>query len=165
MKIKKFCPVWTFIPAMEVTKVFATGGTGICTFCIVQACESNAPIDGTHFKEKCLHISAHLEIANFLASNGWISRFKKRHNIAYRNLLGESMSVDSETVEDWNNYQLLQDICDINDADETGLFFCLQPSKPLTFRGHFCHGGTSSKQWVTVLMACNQDGSDKLPLQ
>jgi hypothetical protein len=29
-------------------------------------------------------------------------------NIAYRNLLGESRSVDSEIVEDWKNYRLLQ---------------------------------------------------------
>jgi hypothetical protein len=42
-----------------------------------------------------------LEIASFLASNGWIGRLKRRHNIAFRNLSGESMSIDSETVEDW----------------------------------------------------------------
>jgi hypothetical protein len=71
-----------------------------------------------------------VEIANFSASNGWIGRL--RHNIVYRNLSGESRSVDSETVEDWNNYRLLQeiegyDLCDINNADETGLFFSLQP--------------------------------------
>jgi hypothetical protein len=78
------------------------------------------------------------------------------------------MSVDSETVEAWKNYQLLHeiegyDLCDINNADETGLFFSLQPSKTLTFQGHFCHGGTKSKQQVTVF-ACNEDGSDKLSL-
>jgi hypothetical protein len=27
-----------------------------------------------------LHIATHLGIANFLTSNGWISRFKRRHN-------------------------------------------------------------------------------------
>jgi hypothetical protein len=39
----------------------------------------------------------------------------------------ESRPVDSETVEDWKNNQLLQEIegyklCDIYNADETGLF-------------------------------------------
>jgi hypothetical protein len=55
---------------------------------------------GTHLTEKGLHISDHLEIANFLASSGWISRFKRRHNIAYTNLSGDSKRVDSETKED-----------------------------------------------------------------
>jgi hypothetical protein len=68
-----------------------------------EACESNASIDYTHLKEKGLLISAHLEMANLSASNGWIGRFKS-HSIAYRNLSGESRSADSETVEDWKNY-------------------------------------------------------------
>jgi hypothetical protein len=70
-----------------------------------------------------------------LASNGWISRFKRRHNTAYRNLSRESWSVDSETVEDWKNYRLLQetegnDLCDINNSDETSPFLGLQTRKP-----------------------------------
>jgi hypothetical protein len=51
----------------------------------------------------------------------------------------------------------------LNNVDETGLFFSLQPSKTLTFRGDFCRGGIKSEKWVTVLHACNVDGSDKLP--
>jgi hypothetical protein len=65
---------------------------------------TNASIDGTHLKKKGLHVSAHLEVVSFSASNGWIGRFKRRHNIAYRNLSGKSRSVDSETIEDWKNY-------------------------------------------------------------
>jgi hypothetical protein len=65
-----------------------------------QACESNASVGGTDLKERDLHISAHLEMAYFSASNAWIGRFKKRHNTAYSNLSGESRSVDSGTAED-----------------------------------------------------------------
>jgi hypothetical protein len=65
---------------------------------------------GTHLKEKGLHVSSYLEIASFSASNDWIGRFKRRHNTAYRNLSDESRSVDSESVEDWENNQLLQEI-------------------------------------------------------
>jgi hypothetical protein len=54
-----------------------------------------------------------------LDSSGWIGRFKRGDNIDYRNLSAESRSVDPETVEDWENYRLLQeiedcDLCDIN---------------------------------------------------
>lgn len=46
---------------------------------------------------------------------------------------------------------------DINNADETGLFFSLQPSKTLTFQGHVFHGDAKSEQLVTVLHACSED--------
>jgi hypothetical protein len=70
-------------------------------------------------------------------------------------------------VGDWKNYQLLEEIeglCDINKADKTGLLFSLQSSRTLTFQGHSCHSGTKFKQRVTVLITCNEGGSDKLPL-
>jgi hypothetical protein len=133
-----------------------------------QSRESNISVDGTHLKEKALHIANCLGLDNFCASNGWIDRFKRRHNITYKVLSGESKSVDQKTVEQWKNEILLQkirgyDLCDIYNADETGLFFNLQPSHTLDFRGNPCHGGTKSKQRVTVLLACNADGTDKLP--
>jgi hypothetical protein len=112
-----------------------------------------------------LHIAAWLEVANFLAFSSWIIRFKRRHNTVYRILSGKSRSVDPETVEGSKNYQLLQenegyDLCDIHNANETGIFFSLQPRKIFTFQGDFCHDGTKSREHVTVLLACNADGSD-----
>jgi len=52
---------------------------------------------------------------------------------------------------------------DIFNADETGLFYNLQPSKMMTYKGDSCHGGTKSKQRVTALLSCNADGTEKLP--
>jgi centromere protein B len=52
--------------------------------CFKQAHETNVSIDGTHLKEKA-YITAHLGTAKFSASNGWINRFRRRHNIVYRN--------------------------------------------------------------------------------
>jgi centromere protein B len=65
--------------------------------------ESNASIDGTHLKEEALHMATHPGTAIFSASNGWINRFKRSHNIFYRTLSCESMGVDPETVEYWKN--------------------------------------------------------------
>jgi hypothetical protein len=47
-----------------------------------------------------------------------------------------------ENVEDWKKCWLLQeiegyDLCDINNADATGLFFSLQHSKTLLFKDNF----------------------------
>lgn len=101
--------VQSFLQAVAVTEMFASGGTGICTSWIVlHTHEGNASIDGTHFKQKGLHISAYMEIANFSASNGWIHTFKRRHTTDFLNLPGKNRKIDPETAEDWKNYQLLQ---------------------------------------------------------
>jgi hypothetical protein len=52
---------------------------------------------------------------------------------------------------------------DTFNVDETGLLYNLQPSKTLTYKGDSCHGGTISKQRVTILVRCNADDTDKLP--
>lgn len=53
---------------------------------------------------------------------------------------------------------------DIYNADETGLFYQLLPSKTLAFKGEKCMGGKKSKNRLTVLMTANMDGSDKRKL-
>jgi hypothetical protein len=60
------------------------------------------------------------------------------------------MSVDPETVEDWKNYWLLQeiqcyDLCDIYNTDQIGPFFNLQLRKIFTFWGDFCCDNIKSK--------------------
>jgi hypothetical protein len=34
-KLEEVTSAWTFLQAVEITETFATGGTGICTFCMV----------------------------------------------------------------------------------------------------------------------------------
>jgi hypothetical protein len=52
----------------------------------------------------------------------------------------------------------------IFNADETGIFFNLFPSKTLATRGDKCHGGKKSKDRLTALLCANSDGSEKLAL-
>ena len=49
-------------------------------------------------------------------------------------------------------------------ADETGFMWKATPTQTLNLRGEKCTGGKRSKDRVTVLVACNQDGTEKLPL-
>jgi hypothetical protein len=79
---KKLHQVWTFLEAAELESTLAAW--------FKWAPESNASIDGTHLKEKALHIAVWLEVANFSASSGWINRFKRKHNIVYRIRSSES---------------------------------------------------------------------------
>ena len=47
-------------------------------------------------------------------------------------------------------------------ADEIVLFWNQEPSISLNFQTDPCQSGTKSREWVTVLLACNVDGGDKL---
>jgi hypothetical protein len=91
--------VWTFLHAAEIIKPSPLESALATQF--NEARESGASTDGNHLKEKVSHIAAHLEIAN-----RWINRFKRRQDIVYRTLTGESRSVDPESAEHWKNYRL-----------------------------------------------------------
>ena len=49
---------------------------------------NNIPISGTIFKEKALEFTKSLEIQDFHASNGWVSRWKKRFNVSFKTVSG-----------------------------------------------------------------------------
>lgn len=130
-----------------------------------QARASRIPVDGNILREKARSIAARMCIKNFVASNGWISRFKERHGLVYKKLAGESAAVDGSAVEEWgkNLPELVEgyEPKDVYNADETGLFFNCLPDRTLALKGESCHGGKSAKDRITVLLCCNSDGSDK----
>jgi hypothetical protein len=71
-------------------------------------------------------------------------------------------------VEEWRKEQLLKifegyEHKNVYNEDETGLFFRLPPNKTLSVKGDPCNGGKNSKERITVLLACNADGTDRLP--
>jgi hypothetical protein len=104
-----------------------------------------------------LHVSAHLEVAIYSASKGWIGRLKRRHNIAYRNLSGKSRSVDSETIEDWKNYRLLPEIegygpFHTNNAYEMVCFSAYNLAKPSLHEDTFVMVVESLNSWLLCLL-------------
>ena len=109
----------------------------ILSVCFRQACTTSASIDGTHLKEKALHVAACLGIDSFWASYGWIDCFKKRHKLVYKTMSGESSIVNPETVMDWKSEQLPKIIDgyqakEIFNNDETELFYNILFSKTVT---------------------------------
>ncbi|GBL98026.1 Tigger transposable element-derived protein 6 [Araneus ventricosus] len=101
-------------------------------------------------------------------SSGWLHKFKLRHSITGKTVSGESGDDDCETVEDCIQNQFPNLIKryeqkDIFNADETGLFYNLLPSKTLALKSDTCHGRRKSNVRLTVLWCANADGSEKLP--
>ena len=130
-----------------------------------QARVSNIPIDGTTLREKAEIIAAQLNIDNFSASNGWVSRFKDQHGLVFKTLAGENAEVSVDSTDAWLESlpSLLEgyEPCDAHSADETGLFFNMLPARTLAYKGESCHGRKHSKDRLTVLLCVNSDGSDK----
>lgn len=140
--------------------------------CLVEwlkQCQSkNVPVNGPILKEKAEEFARKLTIGGFCASNGWLDGFKKRNDLIFKKISGESGAVDINACSQWINDlpALLGDYSpnDIFNADETGLFFKCLPDKTFTFKGISCHGGKYSKERVTILLCANMTGTEKLPV-
>ncbi|XP_060875867.1 tigger transposable element-derived protein 6-like [Metopolophium dirhodum] len=90
-----------------------------------QSRQNDIPISGPILKEKSKLFATNLGITNFQASEGWLEKFKKRHDLTFKKVCGESASVDPCISQDWKN-ELINllvdyDARDIFNADETRL--------------------------------------------
>ena len=136
----------------------------------VAARTQSIPISGEIMKAKAEELALELDpAAPWTCSSGWLSRWKKRHNIKYRSVCGENASVDQSVCDDWKQSTLQAVLqcynhSDIFNADETGLFWRLLPDKTHAATGETCTGGKKSKERITLLICANMDGTEKRPL-
>lgn len=129
------------------------------------------PISGPVLQEKARMLAGMLgeEGENFLASKGWLDRFKNRYGIRQLSLCGEKMSADQDAVDVFKTefeemvegYTMDQ----LFNADETGLNFKMLPKKSLACVSEIsAPGHKMQKERITVLTAANASGSFRLPL-
>lgn len=99
-------------------------------------------------------------------SNGWLGRFLKRHGLSSRRLHGEAASANQEAVKQGRKdlKKITQGYAkrDVFNMDETAYFYCSVPSRSISTRQ--LSGRKMVKKRLTVAIACNADGSTKLPL-
>ncbi|GBN65043.1 Sodium leak channel non-selective protein [Araneus ventricosus] len=90
-----------------------------------------------------------------------------KHNLSFKKLCGEAADFDSSSLKEWKD-AVLQDILEryesanVFNVDECGLFYRILPDRTLCFKGEKCVGGKKSKERLTVLLAANMDGSEKI---
>lgn len=130
---------------------------------------SQLPFSGPLICQQAERYALRMNIESFSAYEGWFARFRERHGLVFRNVCGEKAAVDERRIADWKTTELPQYLAryepaNVFNADETALFFKALPEKTITFKGDPCVGGKRSKERVTVLLASNMSGTERLPL-
>lgn len=134
----------------------------------VRARESNIPVSGPLLVEEAKLIAESLGEGNFKGTNGWLQKWKRRHNITEMSIAGEEGDVSAETVESWQ--ERVKEITrgytpqDVWNQDETGSFWKALPEKSLSERGKRCRGGKNSMQRVTIAFFVNAAGGKESPV-
>jgi hypothetical protein len=125
-------------------------------------------ISGPLICEKALTVAASSGMNDFKASNGWLESFRKRHNISFKLLSGESVNLDHAVVQDWkSNVQSVlngYDLKDVFNCDETGLFWRGIPNRTMALKSDQCKGGKLAKKRLTVMLTVSALGEKLKPL-
>lgn len=129
----------------------------------------NIPLNGAILQLKAEELAKKMGKEDYTCSASWIQRFRKRHNIVFGKIHGESANVDSNVCNNWisniwpkirENYTDNQ----IFNADETSIFYKLTPDKSFHFKNEKCSNGKFSKDRITVLLCSNMTGTVKKEL-
>jgi hypothetical protein len=125
----------------------------------------NVTINGLILKTKANKLAKDLVSGAFKASNGFISRFVRRHNLSFEMKSGESESVNEETAQDWKNSVKgkIESYKPENvfNFDETALFWKLMQSKTYSLPEESSKGYKKSKDRVTAGLLANSDGTER----
>nr|CCA26566.1 putative CENPB/ARS binding proteinlike protein [Albugo laibachii Nc14] len=96
-------------------------------------------------------------------SNGWLQAFHNRHSFRHMSAHGESGSVNTGAIpaqrDAIREHLKGVSLAEIDNMDETGLFYCLETDKIIVRRQ--VEGSMKSNPSVTIALTCNADGSDK----
>jgi len=135
-------------------------------FC--QARSKIFPLSGPIIQERALDFAKELGDLDFKASNGWLDNWKRKYEIKFYKVCGESNDVSKTEVEKFKSKlpELLSSTAqsDIFNCDETGLFFRALPDRSLSSKSDACKGGKLAKERLTVMLACSATGEKLKPL-
>lgn len=133
--------------------------------------KNNIPINGNVMKIMAKKYHQKFYKGNFLASDGWLTKFKKRYGIRLLKETGEKLSSQAENVDPF--LKKLQDIIEkhqlsedaIFNADESGLYWKLLPDKTyVCSEEKSADGRKTYKERLTFLVCSNASGTKKIKL-
>ena len=95
----------------------------------------NIPVAGRLIQEKAVLLNVELHQKNVAVSNGWLESWRKHFGAESVALSGESTDVREEDVAHWSKRLSIvcagYELCNIFNADETGLFYCALPNRSM----------------------------------
>lgn len=103
---------------------------------------------------------------NFVATDGWFHRWKKRENIVFKRTHGELKDADFTGAENWINNEWPKisseyPPCNVYNADETGIYYRALPQHTYLFKNEDAKGCKTSKERITALCCVNMSGNKK----
>ena len=125
-------------------------------------------------KARALAVSQNIPEGDFVGSNGWYHRFRKRWDIGATFLYGEGGEVDKDDPVLLEKLRQLEtmikkyDNDNIYNMDETGLFYRLIPRYTLLMPTEdikTVRGQKTKKDRITLTVCCNANGTHNIPLQ
>ena len=122
-------------------------------------------LTGDIIKQKALFYAERMGFVDFKGSDGWLTGFKRRCKLVQVVKHGEAASAPNQELVDEERLSIQEELTrwkldDIFNADETGLFWAMEPSRTLSDRK--LSGHKANKSRVTVLLITNVNGSEKL---
>ena len=64
---------------------------------------NNVPVSSVVLKEKALQFAESLHLDDFRASDGWLDRWKSRHNVTFREVSREEKSCTPKMTASWKD--------------------------------------------------------------
>lgn len=108
-------------------------------------------------------------VNSFNASDGWLTKFKKRHGIRYLTVCGEILSSDTSQIAPFIRKlrgmisELGLSDAQVYNADESGLYYRLLPQKTyVAATEKTAPGRKTPKERITFMLCANADGSHKV---
>ncbi|XP_035688734.1 tigger transposable element-derived protein 3-like [Branchiostoma floridae] len=132
----------------------------------VNARWKDCPLNGPILMEKAKQLAAGLGVHDFEPTEGWLGRWKKRHNVKFFRAHGEKKDADTQSAEDWVRDVLPTileeyDSEDVYNCDETGLLYRALPRGTLAQKTEKVSGGKKAMDRISVMFCCNMTGTDK----
>lgn len=127
------------------------------------------PVGGTQLKCKALEFHKKFYEGHFIASDGWLTKYKKRYGIRLLKESGEKLSSAKELVAPFINklaavikeHSLTLEA--VFNADESGLYWKMLPDKTYVHQGeNSAPGRKLSKERITFLICANAEGTKKI---
>jgi hypothetical protein len=128
--------------------------------------EKDARVDGPLLRAKAEELARKMNKIDFVATEGWFHRWKKRENISFKKTHGEQGEADQGAASSWLQTQWPAIVAQyspsqIFNADETGLYFRALPEHTYALKNDQAKGSKTSKERLTLLCCASMDGEKK----